>query len=232
MDKIIRVLVTAGSTKVPIDKVRVISNIFKGRTGTKIANKFSDSGCLVTLITSSPGLAREDGSIRIIPYSTYQELSNLMESEVKSGNYDVIIHSAAVSDYEVEGMFIEAGDSGLIELDKSKKVSSQHKNIFMKLKQTEKIIDKVRNSWGFEGILVKFKLEVGISDKELIEIAKKSMKASRADIIVANCLEWANKWAFMISDIREFKINRFDLPAALYRHVHEHIDKKNLEARR
>ena len=37
-----RVLVTAGSTNVMVDKVRSISNIFKGRTGAEIAKYFAE----------------------------------------------------------------------------------------------------------------------------------------------------------------------------------------------
>lgn len=32
-----RVLVTAGATQVPIDRVRAITNVFTGRTGTQVA---------------------------------------------------------------------------------------------------------------------------------------------------------------------------------------------------
>jgi len=38
-----RVLVTAGNTSVPIDRVRVISNIFKGRTGAGIPITFPNT---------------------------------------------------------------------------------------------------------------------------------------------------------------------------------------------
>ena len=40
---------------------------------------------------------------------------------------------------------------------------------------TEKIVDKIKGDWGFKGQLVKFKLQVGISDdelKNLFEIVK------------------------------------------------------------
>lgn len=218
-----KVLITAGSTQVPIDKVRIISNIFKGKTGTGIAKKFSEMGCDVTLMTSSPELAEPFGAINMVtPYHTYRGLFEMMKLAVKNGNYDVIIHSAAVSDYEIEGMFVEAGDGKMIELDGSKKVSSRHKNIFMKLRQTEKIIDKIRNQWGFDGVLVKFKLEVGISIDELVDIARKSMRASKADFIVANCLEWANESAFILAgDEYTCEISRDVLPEMLYRHIED-----------
>ena len=60
-----RVLITAGATTVPIDKVRAITNIFKGRTGTEIAEFFSKKGCQVILLTSNPELVK-DKSIQAI----------------------------------------------------------------------------------------------------------------------------------------------------------------------
>lgn len=223
-----RVLVTAGSTKVPIDKVRVISNIFKGRTGTEIAKKFSERGCDVTLMTSNPELAKPFGAIEtVIPYLSYRELFELMEARIKFGGYDVVIHSAAVSDYEVSGMFIEGGDGRLVELDNSKKISSKHKDLFMKLSPTKKIIDEIRSNWGFDGVLVKFKLEVGVSNEELIKIAKRSRKESKADIIIANCLEWSDKSAFIIGGKDVCEVERGILPVMLYKCVEECIEVRN-----
>lgn len=216
-----KILITAGSTNIMIDKVRCISNIFKGSTGSAIAryialniddskpNDIPD----VTLITSNPthNLIDRLGSLRVLPYKTYDELYSLMEKEITTGNYDVIIHSAAVSDYKVDGTFSivrqeclggeQIGYSkkfSLSKIDSSKKISSSNPELFLKLVPTEKIIDKIREPWGFKGKLVKFKLQVGISDKELLDIATKSMATSKADFIVANCLEWANEKAYII----------------------------------
>jgi len=46
-----------------------------------------------------------------------------------------------------------------------------------------------RTRWHYQGILVKFKLEVGISEDQLIQIASASRTASGANLIVANTLE-------------------------------------------
>jgi len=46
-----KVLITAGSTVAPIDQVREISNIFRGRTGAMIAEFLASKGVECTLIT-------------------------------------------------------------------------------------------------------------------------------------------------------------------------------------
>src|SRR5260370_4679187 len=52
-------LVTAGNTKVLIDRVRCITNIFTGRTGAAIALHAHERGHDVTLLTSRPEAVAE-----------------------------------------------------------------------------------------------------------------------------------------------------------------------------
>ena len=44
---------------------------------------------------------------------------------------------------------------------------------------------------------MKFKLEVGVSDERLLEIAERSRIHSAADLLVANTLEGASVYAFL-----------------------------------
>lgn len=211
-----KTLVTAGSTQVPIDQVRAISNIFKGQTGWNIAEYFCMEGPRpwkpldVTLLTSNA--FRDNAPWITKKYRTFDDLATSLEKEVVNNNYDVIIHSAAISDYQVSRVL----DENLQALDKSKKISSQHSKMYLELSQTPKLVDRFRDPWGFKGILVKFKLQVGISDLELIEIAKASRIASQADLIVANCLEWSQERAYIIGSNFITSVTRKELPAKLY----------------
>ena len=217
-----KILVTAGSTAVPIDRVRNISNIFKGNTGASIALEFAGQGDKVTLITSHGHLLNEQAvrmlQVRILNFRTYDELLQIMETEIKTGGYDVVIHSAAVSDYQVAEVCVMDNEK-LMPLDKSKKVGSNHSDLYLHLKPTQKIIDLIRKSWGFKGYLVKFKLQVGISDEELIQIAKQSRIDSAADMIVANCLEWAKYKAYIITDDDTVNVSRTFLPDRIYEQI-------------
>lgn len=205
-----RILITGGHTEIPIDKVRSITNIFKGKTACDLAKRLSFDNDVVLLGNKS----MDDGLFQeFVEYRTYDELYSQMEDVIKNDSFDVIIHSAAVSDYKVESVLYPSGPD-LIEIDNSGKVSSDHDELYLKLVKTEKIVDKIRE-WGFKGILVKFKLQVGISDEELISIAEKSRVASNADIIVANCLEWAKERAIILADGIKKDIARKDLPKEL-----------------
>ena len=218
-----RVLVTAGSTQTPIDQVRCISNIFKGKTGGSIAQYFAKHGTITTLLTSADsetwyrGMEGDHNApfrdrLSVNQYQTFDELAKLMELEITTVKYDVIVHSAAVSDFQVGKVLSDAGN-----VDKSAKISSSHQKLYLELTPTIKLIDQIRKPWGFTGKLVKFKLQVGISDLELLAIARKSRQDSRADIIVANCLEWSRERAYIIDAQDQVKsVTRQELPAVLY----------------
>jgi len=62
-------------------------------------------------------------------------------------------------------------------------------------------------------------LEVGIEDEELISIAKESRIKSDANIIVANCLEWAKERAYVITEKSVANIKRDLLPHYLYSEI-------------
>src|SRR5262245_33008192 len=102
------VLVTAGNTAVPIDQVRVISNVFTGRTGALLALHGHNRGHQIILLTSHPEVVGElqkgrpvpETGWRLIPYRTFDEFQDEMEAVVRSGGLDVVIHSAAVSDFQ------------------------------------------------------------------------------------------------------------------------------------
>jgi phosphopantothenate-cysteine ligase/phosphopantothenoylcysteine decarboxylase/phosphopantothenate--cysteine ligase len=234
-----KILITAGNTQTPIDKVRAITNIFKGKTGTDIAKYFAEKDCAVTLITSNPDLVAEiPENLRLVPYRTFDELETAMRVELGQPDhgYDVVIHSAAVSDYETAGIYFMEEESELVEIgpnlftkipreklvevDKGGKVSSGHRCLYLKLTQTKKLVDLIRKDWGFKGVLIKFKLEVGKNMGELLAIAEKSLHTSGADYIVANCLEWAKSDAYIMN--REGKgdfCKRAELAAKLYERI-------------
>ncbi len=198
----------------------MITNIFKGKTGHQIANHLDIrshyQGYEVVLLTSNPKEAIELSNVNhkmtIKPYKTFDELHKLMENEIKNGNYDVIIHSAAVSDYYVEGTYANvieetwvSGHAGVgykdslgSKIDSQTKISSDNDTLYLKLKKTPKIISKIKSEWQFKGLLIGFKLLVGVSDEELIKVATESLNKNNADYIVANCLEWSKERAIIV----------------------------------
>jgi phosphopantothenate---cysteine ligase (CTP) len=225
-------LVTAGNTQVPIDRVRCVTNIFTGRTGTRIALCAQGRGHVVTLLTSHPNVVTELAGQppaerwRVQPYRTFDDLQEAMAPAIRAGGFDAVIHSAAVSDYLAAGVYRcqIGGPASPVLLDGGAgKVKSDEPELWLRLVRAPKLIDLVRSDWGFRGVLVKFKLEVGVSEERLLEIAEASRRHSAADLMVANTLEGASEWAYLGPLAGRYeRLARADLEARLLDAV-EHL---------
>ena len=108
--------------------------------------------------------------------------------------HDVLIHSMAVSDYTpiyMAGFDQITASQDLTEfLNKTNvqgKISSKDEYQVLFLKQTPKIISRVKN-WNPNIRLIGFKLLVGVSKEELLTVARASLAKNQAEIIVANDL--------------------------------------------
>lgn len=225
-------LVTAGNTHAPIDRVRVLTNVFTGRTGAAIARAAAARGHRVTLLTSQPDtLAGLPDSVSGVTYRTFDELADHLEREVRSRNYDGVIHSAAVSDYLSAGVYApDAGtafdaDTGAWRSDggppklrdaRAGKVKSTEPELWLRLVRAPKLIDQLRGAWHFAGLLVKFKLEVGVGDAELLRVAERSRRDSGADLMVANTLEGSAEFAYLGPVAGRYeRVERRELPLRL-----------------
>src|SRR5262245_61191300 len=237
------ILVTAGNTQVPIDRVRCITNIFTGRTGAKIAMEAYQRRHLVTLLTSEPDVLNKLGLERPLPskdwevkeYQTFDDLQATMAKEITSGKYHCVIHSAAVSDYLAAGVYAPAkgthfdaathtwhGFPSELQYRTAGKIQSSDEELWLRLVRAPKLIDMVRSDWRFSGILVKFKLEVDVSMEELLQIAKRSRGQSNADLMVANTLEGVNEWALIGSVQDKYEcVQRKELPRRLMEIIEE-----------
>ena len=90
------------------------------------------------------------------------------------------------------------------------------KGSWVRLVRAPKLIDRFRKPWGFAGVLVKFKLEVGIGEDELLRVAEASRQQSDADLVVANTLDGAAYWAYVgPREDRYERVPRRELPDRL-----------------
>jgi phosphopantothenoylcysteine decarboxylase/phosphopantothenate--cysteine ligase len=92
----LRLLVTAGPTREPVDPVRFVSNRSSGKMGYALAEAARDRGADVTLVSGPTGLPRPEG-VRFVPFETSADLhARLLESFPES---DGLAMAAAVSDF-------------------------------------------------------------------------------------------------------------------------------------
>jgi phosphopantothenate---cysteine ligase (CTP) len=95
------------------------------------------------------------------------------------------------------------------------KVKSDEPELWLRLVRAPKLVDRVRSDWHFQGLLVKFKLEVGLSDDDLLAVAERSRRHSNADLMVANTLEGAAHYAFLGADRDYQRVSRRELAPRL-----------------
>jgi phosphopantothenoylcysteine decarboxylase / phosphopantothenate---cysteine ligase len=92
----LRVLVTAGGTREPIDSVRYIGNRSSGRMGFALAAQAQRRGAEVTLIAANVALSPPPG-VRVLRAATAAELGLACEREFES--CEVLLMAAAVADF-------------------------------------------------------------------------------------------------------------------------------------
>ena len=225
-----RFLVTAGNTREMIDRVRDWGNIFTGNTGYSIARALAEAGD-VHLLTSNRAHLEEVGRtpsrITASAFSSHATLEAALGGLMKSGGWDGVFMTAAVADYTPAGVFEVVGRrrEGPDEVWRVRdagagKVKSTYDAIAVLGTRTRKIVDLFRTEWGYGGLLVKFKLEVGVPRDQLLRIGQASRLASGADYLVANTLdmiEGAGAGAFLLGDGTEEWVPRAELPGRLAR---------------
>jgi phosphopantothenoylcysteine decarboxylase/phosphopantothenate--cysteine ligase len=109
-----RVLVTAGGTREPIDAVRFVGNRSSGRMGLSLAEEAARRGAEVTVVAANVGLARARG-IDFVDVTTAAELEEA--ARVAARRSDVVLMAAAVADFRPRSpeaaKIAKAGRTGL-----------------------------------------------------------------------------------------------------------------------
>jgi phosphopantothenoylcysteine decarboxylase / phosphopantothenate---cysteine ligase len=112
----LRVLVSAGGTREPIDPVRFIGNRSSGRMGFALAERAARRGAEVTLVAANVALP-EPAGVRRVDVETTAELAAALRSEFQRAH--VLLMAAAVADFRaarVEPGKMEREGTGALEL--------------------------------------------------------------------------------------------------------------------
>ncbi len=161
--KDIKILVSAGGTKEPIDSVRYIGNRSSGKMGHLIAEESLMRGADVTLVSSSDLIT--SSKINKISVETAEEMASEIKNRIKET--DCIIMAAAVSDFTP---VIKVG----------KKIKKQPgKNLELNLKQTPDILKSIEKN---NCIKVGFAAETENHLNNGID----KLKAKNLDLVVIN----------------------------------------------
>lgn len=163
-----RILVTAGATIEEIDPVRIITNKSSGKMGASISEQAFLRGAEVIFL-SGHNSVHPNYNIKEEKFTTVNDLYDKIKKYIK--NMDIVIHSAAVSDFAVGNK-------------KNSKIESS-KELHLELMPTTKIFEKLKKL-NKKIFLVGFKAEHNVSEKKLIDSAFDILKKADADLVVAN----------------------------------------------
>jgi len=160
-----RIVVTAGSTREPIDPVRFISNHSTGRMGTAIAAAAWRRGAAVTLIAGHMDVPPPAG-VEVVRAETTDEMADAVRHELRGA--DALIMAAAPADFRPakpsRAKIAKADGASSLELTPATDILAD--------------ISSARR----QAVLVGFALETG----DAVAKGTTKLKSKRLDLIVVN----------------------------------------------
>ena len=109
----VRVLISAGGTREPLDPVRFLGNHSSGKQGYALARAAAQRGAHVTLVSGSTSDPGEPAAVEIVGVETARQLADEMTTRAPAS--DLVIMAAAVADFRpnaVADAKIKKGDQG------------------------------------------------------------------------------------------------------------------------
>jgi phosphopantothenoylcysteine decarboxylase/phosphopantothenate--cysteine ligase len=164
----LKVLVTAGGTREPIDSVRFLGNSSSGRMGLALAHAAHARGAEVTLIAANISLSAPPG-VRVRAVATAAELEQACEQEFPG--CDVLLMAAAVADFTPV-----APSDGKIK-------KSERRRLELVLEPTPDVLAGLAAGRRAGQTLVGFAAEHG---EGAVDFAREKLTAKKLDAIVVN----------------------------------------------
>jgi len=170
------ILITIGPTQEPLDAMRLISNRSTGELGTLLATTLADQGHTIIALrgsgtTASPAsLEREN--IRVISFTTTEDLRSCFEKLSKEESIDAIFHAAAVSDFYLPG----AGTA---------KIPTKEGSLTLTLEPTPKLLPLMRE-WFPSATITGWKFEAGGDREEALAAGRAQITTYRTNACVVN----------------------------------------------
>ena len=164
----LRVLVTAGPTREPIDPVRFISNRSSGKMGYAVAAAAAEAGARVVLVSGPVALAGPD-RVERVPVETAAEMHAAVLA--RAADCDIFIAAAAVADYRPPAAAAH-------------KLKKQSAALRLELQRTEDILAAVAARRP-----APFTVGFAAETERLAEHARSKRMAKSLDMIAAN---WVN----------------------------------------
>ena len=161
-----KILITAGPTREPLDPVRYLTNRSSGKMGYALAQAALEAGHQVTLISGPTALTAPEG-VSLIRIETARQMFEAVRDHLVG--QDVAIFSAAVADYRPAAVA-------------EQKIKKTGDTLTLTLEKTEDILGSARSLFGYTGFLVGFAAET----QHLLAHAQEKRQRKGCDLLIAN----------------------------------------------
>ncbi|WP_067195677.1 bifunctional phosphopantothenoylcysteine decarboxylase/phosphopantothenate--cysteine ligase CoaBC [Microbacterium sp. XT11] len=176
----LRVVVSAGGTREPLDPVRYLGNRSSGRQGVAVAAEAALRGADVTLVAANVAgdvlQAARHPSLRVVHAGSAAELGAVMRTEAQGA--DVVVMAAAVADYRPATV-------------SDRKLTKESGGVTaIELVENEDIVAGLARDRAPGTTVVAFAAETPRSDEELLERARRKQQRKGVDLLVVNEVGW------------------------------------------
>ncbi|MBI4898756.1 MAG: bifunctional phosphopantothenoylcysteine decarboxylase/phosphopantothenate--cysteine ligase CoaBC [Actinobacteria bacterium] len=164
----LKLLISAGGTREPIDEVRFVGNRSSGRMGFAIADEAAARGAEVTVIAANVSLQRNE-RVEYVDVGTAAELQR--EIETRFDACEALIMAAAVADFRP------------VEPQAGKIKKRGRESLAIELEATRDILSAVAARRRPDQVVVGFAAEAG---PDLLAEAQRKLEQKGLDLVVAN----------------------------------------------
>ncbi|MEK6342648.1 MAG: bifunctional phosphopantothenoylcysteine decarboxylase/phosphopantothenate synthase [Curtobacterium sp.] len=176
----VRVLVTAGGTREPVDPVRFVGNRSSGRQGVAFAADAAARGATVTLVAANVDAGLTAGlDVEVVTVGSALELADAVRAAAVEA--DVVVMTAAVADYRPAEVHAE----------KLKK-DAQGETLTLELVRNPDVLAELVASRRTGQIIVGFAAETEPDRAARIELGRAKIARKPADLLVVNHVGWSS----------------------------------------
>ena len=180
----LRIMVTAGGTREPIDPVRFLGNRSSGRQGVAIAAAAADRGAKVVLFAANVDSAvlaevQDRPAVRVVPVGTAAELERA--ARAAAAGAEVVVMAAAVADYRVA----EVAER------KIRKEDGAGQAPVLELVENPDILVGLVEQRRPGQVIVGFAAETVEDEDELVQRGRRKLARKGADLLAVNAVSWS-----------------------------------------
>jgi phosphopantothenoylcysteine decarboxylase/phosphopantothenate--cysteine ligase len=172
-----KILITAGATREPVDDVRFLSNVSTGATGAALADALAARGHAVALLHGVGAVLPREVKERQL-FTSAKDLLDQLQRLLAGGGFEAVIQCAAVADYTPA-----RAPRG--------KISSNRKGLTLRLVPVPKILPQIKSlaGGGAAPLVVGFKLTAGADRSARTQAVARLMAGGTVDAVIQNDLD-------------------------------------------